>query len=197
MFESFLPTIVFWAAFTLSAGPFWITVMTMSKHTDISHLFKDYLIYQIVGWFPMIMVMGAIVATIGHLNSSIYTSLYFLGALVIFYLAYKTLQNTVQKTASFKFNWKAMTILSWTNPKVWLTVPAGLLTANYTGSSSANVLIFFAIGLPLYFFAFFMWAYIGKFGAKIANDKFNIFNAILLVSYGAYLLYEGIIEVSS
>ena len=144
----------------------------------------------------MIMVISIMVKTIGQLHQGIYNSLYFIGAAVIFYLAYKTLKSSVQKNADFVFAWKAMMLLSWTNPKVWLTVPAGVLTANYTTSTITNSLIFFVIGVPLYFFGFFMWANIGKFGAKIAKDKFNIFNAILLVSYATYLLYEGILALN-
>jgi len=171
--------------------------MSSAKHTPISELFRHFLIYQVLGWFPIIMVIGAIVKTIGRLHEGIYTSLYFIGAAVIFYLAYKTYQSTITNKASFKFNWKAMTLLSWTNPKVWLTVPTGVLTANYTDSGSMNILIMFIIGIPLYFFGFFMWAYMGKFGAKIAKDKFNIFNALLLFVYGAYLLYEGVLAVNA
>ncbi len=143
------------------------------------------------------MVIGAIVTTIGRLNEGIYTSLYFIGSAVIFYLAYKTYQSTITSKASFTFNWKAMILLSWTNPKVWLTVPTGVLTANYTESASMNILIMFIIGIPLYYFGFFMWAYMGKFGAKVAKDKFNIFNALLLFIYGAYLLYEGVLAVKA
>ncbi|WP_299872557.1 hypothetical protein [uncultured Cocleimonas sp.] len=196
-FEQFIPTIIFWASFTLSAGPFWITVMSSAKHTPISELFRHFLIYQLLGWFPIIMVIGAIVTTIGKLNEAIYTSLYFIGAAVIFYLAYKTYQSTISSKASFKFNWKAMIVLSWTNPKVWLTVPTGVLTANYTDNNSLNILIMFIVGIPLYYIGFFMWAYMGKFGAKIAKDKFNIFNALLLFIYGAYLLYEGVLAVKA
>ena len=130
--------------------------------------------------------------TIGNLHQGFYNSLYFIGAGVILYLAYKTFKSTVSKDASFVFTWKAMLLLSWTNPKVWLTVPAGVLSANYTNSDISNSLIFYIIGMPLYLIGFFMWANIGKYGAKIAKDKFNIFNALLLLSYALYLLYEGI-----
>ena len=197
IFENILPSILFWASFTLSAGPFWITVASSAKHTPISELFRHFLVYQIVGWFPMIMVICLMVKTIGQLHQGIYNSLYFIGAGVILYLAYKTFKSTVTKDASFVFSWKAMMLLSWTNPKVWLTVPAGVLTANYTTNEINNSLLFYMIGVPLYFFGFFMWANIGKYGAKIAKDKFNIFNALLLLSYASYLFYEGVLAVTS
>ena len=196
IFESTLPSILFWASFTLSAGPFWITVASSAKNTAISELFRHFLIYQVVGWFPMILVISMMVKTVGQFHKGIYNSLYFIGAGVIFYLAYKTFKSTVQKDASFVFSWKAMMLLSWTNPKVWLTVPAGVLTANYTANDISNSLIFYIIGMPLYLFGFFMWANIGKYGAKIAKDKFNIFNAMLLLAYATYLLYEGFIAIS-
>jgi len=190
--ENSLPSILFWASFVLSAGPFWITTASSAKHTPISELFKHFLIYQVVGWFPMLMVINFMVKTIGQFHQGIYNSLYFVGAGVILYLAYKTLKSAITEGASFVFTWKAMTLLSWTNPKVWLTVPAGLLTATYIESDIGNGIIFYLIGIPLYIFGFFMWANIGKYGAKIAKDKFNIFNAVLLLCYALYLLYEGI-----
>ncbi len=197
IFENILPSILFWASFTLSAGPFWITVASSAKHTPITELFRHFLIYQVVGWFPMIIFISMLVRTIGQLHQGFYNSLYFIGAAVILYLAYKTFKSTITKDASFVFSWKAMLLLSWTNPKVWLTVPAGVLTANYVQNDISNSLIFYAIGMPLYLFGFFMWANIGKYGAKIAKDKFNIFNALLLLAYASYLFYEGLIEISS
>ena len=192
-----MPSILFWASFTLSAGPFWITVASSAKHTPITELLRHYVIYQVIGWFPMMMVMCLMVKTIGQLHRGIYHSLYFIGTAVILYLAYKTFKSTVSKDASFVFSWKGMTLLSWTNPKVWLTVPAGILTANYTSNEISNSVLFYLIGIPLYFFGFFMWANIGKYGAKIAKNKFNMFNAILLLAYASYLFYEGILAISS
>ena len=194
--ENTFPSFLFWASFTLSAGPFWITVASSAKHTPIRELFRHFLTYQIVGWFPMIVFISMMVKTIGQFHQGIYNSLYFIGAGVIIYLAYKTIKSTITKDADFVFTWKAMLLLSWTNPKVWLTVPAGVLTANYTESNVSNSLIFYLIGMPLYIFGFFMWANIGKYGAKIAKDKFNIFNALLLFAYACYLLYEGFIAVN-
>jgi len=196
-FDNVLPSLLFWASFTLSAGPFWITVASSAKHTPISELFRHFLIYQIFGWLPMIVVISMLVKTIGALHQGFYNSLYFIGAGVILYLAYKTFKSTVTKDASFVFSWKAMMVLSWTNPKVWLTVPAGVLTANYTEGNFSNSLLFYLIGIPLYLFGFFMWANIGKYGAKIAKDKFNIFNALLLLAYALYLLYEGFEAITS
>jgi threonine/homoserine/homoserine lactone efflux protein len=139
----------------------------------------------------MIVLISMLVKTLGQLHAGLYNSMYFVGAVVILYLAYKTLKSAIESDAKFVFTWKAMMLLSWTNPKVWLTVPAGVLTANYSSNNLSDSLIFFLIGVPLYFFGFFLWANIGKYGAKNAKDKFNIFNAILLVSYALYLLYEG------
>ena len=195
--ENILPSILFWASYTLSAGPFWITVASSAKNTPISELFRHYFIYQFVGWFPFIFFISLMVKTIGRLHQNFYNNLYFIGAGVILYLAYKTLKTSTQKDANFIFTWKAMVLLSWTNPKAWLTLPAGAITANYVTSEITNSIIFYFIGLPLYFFGFFMWANIGKYGAKIAKEKFNIFNTILLVSYACYLLYEGYIAIKS
>jgi len=194
--ENIFPSFLFWASFILSVGPFWITLSSSAKETPITELFRHFLIYQLVGWFPMILIISAMVQSIGQTHQGIYNSLYFLGAGVILYLAYKTLKSTIQKEASFVFTWKAMLLLSWTNPKVWLTIPTGVLTANYTDNDFNNSLIFYFIGIPLYIFGFFLWANIGKYGAKIAKEKFNIFNAMLLLAYAAYLLYEGFVAIN-
>ncbi len=192
LFDQYFPSFLFWASFTLSAGPFWITVASSAQNTPIRELFRHFFIYQAISWLPMIILIVMMVKTVGQLHQGIYHSLYFVGSAVILYLAFKTLKSSISQQATFVFTWKAMMLLSWANPKVWLTVPAGALTADYTNHAFVDSILFYLVGVPLYFIGFFMWANIGKYGAKIAKEKFNIFNALLLFSYGAYLLYEGI-----
>jgi threonine/homoserine/homoserine lactone efflux protein len=85
-----------------------------------------------------------------------------------------------------------MVLVSWTNPKVWLTIPAGYLAANFTGNLPVDVLIFFFIGSPLFLAGVFIWGTIGRQGAKLAREKIGYFNAALLAAFGCYLLYQGV-----
>ena len=105
-----------------------------------------------------------------------------LETVVIFYLAYKNLTLT-QAKKKFDFNWKAMLALGWSNPKAWLTMPVGALSATYTDSLIINMLGFYFIALPLFLFGLFFWGTIGKQGNKIAPKKFGYFTAFLLFGY--------------
>ncbi len=192
MKEPVIATLVFWSAFVFSIGPFWIAVMAAAKDTSFQELYKNYIIYTCVSWFPINAIIGYVVGTIGEINKDFYTALYFIGTVVIFRLAYKTLNADSAKGNAFVFNWKMMALVSWTNPKVWLTIPAGFLAATYTESLFLNIIIFFLIGTPLFLFGVYFWGNIGRQGAKIAKEKIGYFNASLLLAFGFYLLYQGI-----
>jgi hypothetical protein len=190
--EPVIATLIFWSAFVFSIGPFWIAVMAAAKDTSFAVLYRNYLIYMLVSWFPINAIIGVVVGTIGEINQNVYTALYFIGALVIFGLAYKTVSSSTESGAGFEFNWKLMAMVSWSNPKVWTTIPAGFLAATYTDSLIVNIVIFFLLGVPLFLFGVFLWGMIGRQGAKIAKGKINIFNAALLAGFGVYLLFQGI-----
>ena len=166
--------------------------MAAAKDTSFAELYRNYLIYMLVSWFPINAIIGVVVGTIGEINHNIYTVLYFIGALVIFRLAYKTVSSSAADGAGFEFNWKLMTLVSWSNPKVWTTIPAGFLAATYTDSLITNIVIFFLLGVPLFLFGVYLWGMIGRQGAKIARGKINYFNAALLVGFGVYLLFQGV-----
>ena len=136
-----------------------------------------------------------LVNIVGKWNESLFVSFYFIGAVVIFYLAYKNLTLT-QAKKKFDFNWKAMLALGWSNPKAWLTMPVGALSATYTDSLIINMLGFYFIALPLFLFGLFFWGTIGKQGNKIAPKKFGYFTAFLLIGFGIYLIYKGIISIT-
>ena len=84
----------------------------------------------------------------------------------------------------------------WSNPKIWTTVPAGALSANYSESLIVNMLGFYFIALPIFLVGVFFWATIGKQGNKIAPKKFGYFTAFLLIGFGIYLIYKGIISIT-
>jgi len=190
--ESVIASLTFWSAFAFSIGPFWIATMQAAKTMSFPSLYKHYLLYLVLGWLPINFFIGMMVGTIGQFNEKIYTVLYFIGAIVIFWFAWKVTKTAPANGKGFEFRWKAMILVSWTNPKVWLTIPPGFLAANFTGNLVLDTLIFFWIGAPLFLIAVYMWGMIGRQGAKIAKDKIGYFNAFLLAGFGVYLLYQGL-----
>ena len=195
MIEPIIASIVFWASFVFSLGPFWTAIMAAAQTMSYKELYKNYLFYQLIGGAPQIMLIVFLVNIVGKWNESLFVSFYFIGAVVIFYLAYKNLTLT-QAKKKFDFNWKAMLALGWSNPKAWLTMPVGALSATYTDSLIINMLGFYFIALPLFLFGLFFWGTIGKQGNKIAPKKFGYFTAFLLIGFGIYLIYKGIISIT-
>ena len=165
--------------------------MDAARTTSFVELYKNYTIYILIAWLPVNMLIGFSVGTLGHMNADLYTGLYFIGAVVIFWLAYKVIRNSSSKGSGFRFTWQTMVLVSWTNPKVWLTLPAGYLAANFTGNLTLDVLLFFTIGLPFFYCGVYLWGMIGRQGAKIAKGKLAWFNAVLLIGFGCFLLYQG------
>ncbi len=192
MKESVIAALTFWSAFAFSIGPFWIATMQAAKSMSFASLYRNYIFYLFVGWLPINFLIGMTVGTVGKFHDDIYTVLYFIGAAVIFWFAWKITRSTPGETTDFKFGWKAMVLISWTNPKVWLTIPPGYLAANFTGNLVVDTLLFFFIGAPLFLVGVFVWGTIGRQGAKIAKDKLGYFNATLLAGFGFYLLYRGL-----
>ena len=171
--------------------------MEAAKESSFAYLYKNYFLYLIFGWFPIIAVIGLVIGLLGGFNPDIITVLYFIGAGVIFHLAWKITQSKRKAAAKLDFNWKAMSLLSWTNPKVWLVIPPGFLSATYTDSLLLNIAIFYLVGTPLFIFGVYMWGMIGRQGAKIAYHKISYFNAALLCLFAAYLLYEGVVNIGT
>ena len=196
MNQSFIAALTFWSAFVFSIGPFWIATMDAARGTSFPRLYRHYLIYTLLGWLPVNFIIGFTVRTLGKLNEDLFTALYFVGAGVIFWLAYKVIAKTSASNGGFDFNWKTMCLISWTNPKVWLTIPPGYLAANFTDNTIANILIFFWIGFPLFLIGVYVWGMIGRQGARIAKGKIAYFNAALLGGFGLYLLYQGVMLIS-
>ncbi|MCY3770209.1 MAG: hypothetical protein OXG56_12725 [Gammaproteobacteria bacterium] len=195
MNEAILATFVFWSTFVFTIGPYWIGIMSAAKDTSFAVLYKNFLIYCLVSWFPLNAILGFIVGTVGNLHEGIYTGLYFVGAMVIFYLAYQTAQSRDGTGKGLDFNWKMMALVSWSSPKVWTTIPAGFLAATYTSNLYLNIVLFFLIGMPLFLFGVYFWGMIGRQGARLAKGKIAWVNAGLLAGFGVYLLYRGFLLV--
>ena len=184
-------SLAFWSAFVFSIGPFWIATMEAARSTSFAVLYRNYLIYSLVGWLPINMFLGITTGLVGRIDDRVYTVLYFVGAGVILWMAFKTLSRKPSGGAGFDFNWRTMTLVSWTNPKVYLTIPPGTLAANFTDSLTLNVFLFFLVGFPLFLVGVYLWGSIGRQGARLAPNRIGWINAALLAGFALYLLWEG------
>lgn len=187
---------LFWSAFVISAGPFWTATMAAATTTTFKKLYADYLLYLIFGWLPQIAFIATLVSQLGTLGEEVNAVLYTVGTLVILWMAYKIFRSRPGKAGSFDFNWKTMSLLSWTNPKVWLLVPVGFLGAGITSSVPVNIALYGLIGVPFFLAGVFVWGMIGRLGAKISLKYVNRFNSMLMVMFGVYLAYEGWSRIS-
>lgn len=190
--ESFLATLIYWSAFTFSASPFWTTLMEVSRYSSFGYIYKNYFIFLLVCWLPILTIIGMVMGVLGGFNPALMNSLYFVGAFVIFYLCWQVIRSKRNPNNKIDFNWKTMSLLTWFNPKTWLVVPPGFLIANYSESLSINIAIFYLSGIPFFLLGVFFWGMVGRQGAKISKNKLSYFNAALLAFFGFYLLYEGI-----
>lgn len=191
MNENFIATLWFWAAFCISAGPFWTAIMAAAVTTPFKTLYTHYLLYLIVGWLPLIVIISVIIDQIGSLGDGFNIALHFIGAIIVFWMSYKIFISEPKKAVSFDFNWKTMSLLSWTNPKAWLLIPIGFLKADITDSIIMNITLYYLIGIPFFLSGLYVWGMIGRLGAKISLKNINKFNAFLMFSFGIYLLYSS------
>ena len=166
--------------------------MEVARYSTFGYIYKNYLLYLLVCWLPIIVIIGTVVGVLGGFNASIMNALYFVGAFVIFYLCWQIIRSRSGTSKKIDFNWKAMSVLTWSNPKPWIIVPPGFLVANYSESLPLNIAIFYLIGIPFFLFGVLFWSVLGRQGAKISKNKLSYFNAALLAFFGFYLLYEGI-----
>ncbi len=184
-------TILFWAAFVISAGPFWTATMAAATTTTFKKLYADYILYLIFGWIPLVAFISVLVAQLGAMGPRFNILMHFVGVLVVFWMAWKIYRSKPGASSDFDFNWKAMSLLSWSNPKVWLLVPVGFLSAGMTDNIYVNIALYIMIGIPFFLVGVFVWGSIGRIGAKISLKYVNKFNALLMFLFGCYLLFEG------
>lgn len=192
--EAFAATLGFWAAFQFSVGPWWLAYMDTAKNASARWLAANIGVYIVVGWIPFVAASSAVARALGGLHPAAWIALHFFGGAFMLYLAAKTLSAAKSGGAAApNFNWKAMTVLVWSNPKAWLAIPAGSLAATYTDSAAANIAVFTLVGIPIYLAAAAFWAAVAKQGAKIAGDKrMGFVNAFLLAGFAAYLIAQGL-----
>ncbi|MCS5591772.1 MAG: hypothetical protein NZ775_04550 [Gammaproteobacteria bacterium] len=194
--DSFIATLIYWSAFTFSASPFWTTLMEISRYSSFGYIYKNYFIYLLVCWLPIVVIIGTVMGVLGGFKPELMNVLYFVGAFVIFYLCWQVVRSKRNANIKIDFTWKTMSIMTWLNPKTWLVVPPGFLIASYTDSLAINISIFYLSSIPFFLSGVFFWSMVGRQGAKISKNKLSYFNAALLAFFGFYLLYEGIKIIS-
>ena len=167
--ESIVAILSFWIAFQFSIGPWWLAYMDTAKNASAQWLVRNIGVYTIIGLLPFVAISSAVARVLGGIHSAILLALHFVGGGYMLYLAYKTVTAAKQSGATEpNFNWKAMTILVWSNPKAWLTMPAASLASNYAGSAAANIAIFAMASVPVFLSAVVFWTVVARQGAKIA-----------------------------
>ena len=192
MKESFLASVLFWCTFGISVGPFWTAVMEEARHSNFAFICRNYYLYLVLGWLPVVITIGVAVGLLGGISSAVVDLLYFPGAAVIFYLSWRVLSSLKSEVKRMQFDLKSMILLTWSNPKVWLVVPTGFLTAQYSDSLAVNIIVFYFVSVPILSICLYVWFMIGRGGAKIAKRKIGYFNSFLLALFGLYLLYQGV-----
>lgn len=188
-----IPTLIFWATFVFSAGPFWIATMEAAPRTTFRKLYSDYVLYLIFGWLPVLLATSLLSDVISRIGTTSFAAMHLLGGLYILYLAVKVLRAKITTGKPFDFNWKNMCLVTYLNPKVWILLPVGFLAAQLTDSLLLNIAFFYFSGIPLFLFGIFFWGSIGRAGAKISFQYISYFNALLLAAFGGYLFYNGIV----
>ncbi len=196
MQEVIITTLLFWSAFVFSAGPFWIATMEAAPGTTFKKLYLDYFLYLIMGWLPVSVFCAILSDVIANMSESIFAAMHFLGGAYVIYLAIKVLRAKIATGKPFDFNWKNMCLVTYLNPKVYILLPVGFLTAKLTDSLPLNIAFFYVSGIPLFLFGVYFWGMIGKAGAKISFQYISYFNAFLLASFGAYLIYNGFMMIT-
>jgi hypothetical protein len=191
MQETIGATFLFWATFVFSAGPFWIATMAASPDTTFQKLYSDYMLYLVFGWLPVLLFTSLVSGFVTGTDFSIQIAMHILGGGYVLYLAYKVLYAKIVTGQSFDFNWKNMCLVTYLNPKVYILLPVGFLSAKLTDNMVTNIAFFYFSGIPVFLFGVYFWGMIGRAGARISLRYINYFNALLLASFGTYLIYNG------
>lgn len=192
MLETLFATLVFWSAFVFSAGPFWLATMEAAPGTTFTQLYKDYSLYLIFGWLPVLVSTALLSDIISGSNEQILIWMHLLGGAYILFLAFKVLRAKIQTGKPFEFGWKTMCMVTYLNPKVWILLPVGFLAAKLSTSLPVNIAFFYFSGIPMFLIGVYFWGTVGRIGAKISLQYVSYLNAILLAGFGLYLFFQGV-----
>ncbi len=192
MLEAFIATTIFWLSFALSPGPFWLAWMSYTAQNSLKTAYRVYLSYLFTAFFLQTLILCWIVLYFGATFSEYFDWLYLLSGIYIAYLAITSFKLTLS-SKPIKFRYLEMSMISLTNPKVYLSVPAGAISATYTGSIFLDSLIFAGVVmLPCVLLGSIIYAGIAKASNHLLKSKnfLGMFSSGLLALYAVYLFYE-------
>lgn len=190
MINAITGSMVFWFSFAFTIGPFWLMLMQAAKDYPITYIYKHYIPHYTLSLLPLLTVIASIVSFVNLMELPFFKYMYILGAGVIFFLAYRALRSTVT-AAKIEYNWKVMAMVTFTNPKMYISAPVGALSATFTDNAILNGFLFGVVAFPIFCTALGMWYYIGRIGYRLAAEKFAYFNCTLLCGFAIYLLYSA------
>ncbi len=198
MLEAFLSTALFWLAFAYSPGPFWTAVMQAAPSHSLVFLYRHYIIYFCTGWFVFGIFAALFTQTVGGFSPHFTAWLHVFGLLVIVWMARKVLRTQISTACvKFDFDWKLMSMVTWSNPKCYLLIPVGVLSANFSDSIFLNAFLFWLTGMPIFLLSLLFWAMLGRLGAKVSMRGLSYFNVVLLILFAGYLGFEGYIQMQA
>ena len=193
--QKITPAIIFWLSFSMTPGPFWLTWMNYHTQPNTFGIYKKYIVYLITYFATSCFLVSYLVLTTVVWQKKILLPLYFIGAIVIFYIAIKSFNSQLKKKR-IKLTYLSMVSISIFNPKFYLSVPVGSLSIiNVTESSLFNSIIFsYVVMMPIILSGSLLYFFLGKLSLKSSYTKIiQGFTSILLMSYAVYLLIEGIL----
>ncbi len=191
---SLLPAIFFWASFSFSPGPFWASWMNYHAQKNSWGIFRPYLLYLFLIFTNVNLAICYSVLKLDSIGTSYLRVLYFIGSGFIIYLAIKSFYLHLKKL-EINFTFWNMTGITLTNPKVYLTIPAGslsMLKVDYSPLVSSFIFSYIVMP-PIMLMGAFFFMSLAKLGEKILFNKMRYLTSGLLLIYGIFLLYEGII----
>ncbi len=193
-FYLYLPAIAFWFSFAFTPGPFWMAWMNYHTQENSLSIYKQYLIYLFLFFAPFNFLMAYLILQANDALSFSLIPLYFIGASFIIYLAIKSFYLQVKK-AKISFTFWNMVIITCTSPKIYLTVPAGVLSMMKLDELSVitKSLIFAVVVPPILLAGSVFFLALAKMGNRLMMNKVRYVTSSLLLGYGLFLLYEGII----
>ena len=198
-FQNLLPAIIFWISFSFTPGPFWLIWMNYHTQNNTLHIYKAYILHILTCLFPLSMGLSYLVHSSIAWNKNILLPLYFIGGAVIVYLGIKAIYAKV-KNIKIELNYLKIVMISATNPKLYLTVPAGSLSIiNFSNSTILNTFVFsFIVMIPIILSGSLFFYFLAKLSLRTSYTSVikNITNSIM-VGYGIYLIVQGIILAQS
>ena len=195
---NFAPAIVFWFSFCFSPGPFWMAWMNYhSQENDLSlpmFYVRRFIPYLFLVFGNLNFVLAYFTLSLSELTNFPLTGLYFIGGSFIVYLAVKSFYAQIKKV-KFDLTIKTMALVVFLNPKVYLTIPAGSLSLLDSGSSIvvSSLIFSYLIMPPMNLLGSFFFLSLVKIGKSLLAQKVSYLTSSLLLGYGVYLFYEGVL----